>query len=268
MPTKVAQSSTMMQFEEEVVERRLSFKPDPDLGGLCMGVINDVRLNYREAPLLDDKGVENTWEYAGLKVPTLFIEFKQCVTDSNPKDRYVVYTVSPVTTIDKHGKSVDTDQIISIIRQNYDRLRHIANAFKGTKGYPTDLGTCPGIDFAATPKDRCEQYAKFFEYFKTLLIGKDEKSPNYKGVKLWIKIVADYRTRKFYSIPGFVNRGFIERVIAGQNTTLEFDPNESIHLIKEDEKKTREVSATSVPTSSANEVNMTPEAKAILDKYK
>ena len=48
-------SSTTLMFEEEVVERRLAFKPDPELGNLCMGMINDVRIDIREVPLLDDK---------------------------------------------------------------------------------------------------------------------------------------------------------------------------------------------------------------------
>ena len=45
-------SSTTLMFEEEVVERRLAFKPDPELGNLCMGIINDVRIDIREVPLL------------------------------------------------------------------------------------------------------------------------------------------------------------------------------------------------------------------------
>ena len=90
-------SSTTLMFEEEVVERRLAFKPDPELGNLCMGIINDVRIDIREVPLLDDKGVESTWEYAGCKFPVLIIEFKQCKTDANPKDRYYTFTAKPVS---------------------------------------------------------------------------------------------------------------------------------------------------------------------------
>ena len=45
-------SSTTLMFEEEVVERRLAFKPDPELGNLCMGIINDVRIDIREVPLI------------------------------------------------------------------------------------------------------------------------------------------------------------------------------------------------------------------------
>lgn len=168
-------SSTTLMFEEEVVERRLAFKPDPELGNLCMGMINDVRIDIREVPLLDDKGVESTWEYAGCKFPVLVIEFKQCKTDANPKDRYYTFTAKPVTTLNKKGEPVEEKTVINIIQQVYGQLRHIANQFKGLKGYPVNAGKCPGLDYAAPAKVRCEQYLAFFEYFKHLLVGDDEK---------------------------------------------------------------------------------------------
>lgn len=190
-------SSTTLMFEEEVVERRLAFKPDPELGNLCMGIINDVRIDIREVPLLDDKGVESTWEYAGCKFPVLIIEFKQCKTDANPKDRYYTFTAKPVTTLNKKGEPVEEKTVINIIQQVYGQLRHIANQFKGLKGYPVNAGKCPGLDYAAPAKVRCEQYLAFFEYFKHLLVGDDEKNPIYKNVKLFMKLVADYNTHKF-----------------------------------------------------------------------
>ena len=113
-------SSTTLMFEEEVVERRLAFKPDPELGNLCMGVINDVRIDIREVPLLDDKGVESTWEYAGCKFPVLIIEFKQCKTDANPKDRYYTFTAKPVTTLNKKGEPVEEKTVINIIHRYMD----------------------------------------------------------------------------------------------------------------------------------------------------
>ena len=230
-------------FEEEVVERRLAFKPDPELGNLCMGIINDVRIDIREVPLLDDKGVESTWEYAGCKFPVLVIEFKQCKTDANPKDRYYTFTAKPVTTLNKKGEPVEEKTVINIIQQVYGQLRHIANQFKGLKGYPVNAGKCPGLDYAAPAKVRCEQYLAFFEYFKHLLVGNDEKNPIYKNVKLFMKLVADYNTHKFLAFPSFVNRGFVERVIPGQSPSIEFEAGETIHLAKDDAPKNREAAA-------------------------
>ena len=236
-------SSTTLMFEEEVVERRLAFKPDPELGNLCMGIINDVRIDIREVPLLDDKGVESTWEYAGCKFPVLVIEFKQCKTDANPKDRYYTFTAKPVTTLNKKGEPVEEKTVINIIQQVYEQLRHIANQFKGLKGYPVNAGKCPGLDYAAPAKVRCEQYLAFFEYFKHLLVGDDEKNPIYKNVKLFMKLVADYNTHKFLAFPSFVNRGFVERVIPGQSPSIEFEAGETIHLAKDDTPKNREAAA-------------------------
>lgn len=265
-----APAAGVVSFDEEVVERRLNFKPDPELGNLCMGTINDVRIDIREVPLVDEKGAENTWEYAGCKFPTLIIEFKQCVTEANPKDRYCVLAVKPVTTLNKKGEPVDEKDIVSIMQQEYGRLRHIANQFKGLKNYPTDAGKCPSINYLAEPKDRCAQYLAFFEYFKHLLEGNNEKELMYKNVKLWIKVIADYKTRKYYTLPSFVNRGFVERVIPNQNPTLEFESNESVHLVKDDVKGARETAAAA--QSSAPIPGNAPVEDAaiqsILDKYR
>lgn len=263
--TKTKVSSTTLLFEEEVVERRLAFKPDPEIGNLCMGVINDVRIDMRDVPLLDDKGVENTWEYAGCKFPTLVIEFKQCKTEQNPKDRFYTFTAKPVTTLTKNGEPVEAKTIINIIGQVYALLRHIANQFKGVKGYPINTGKCPGIDYAADAKTRCEQFTAFFKYFKHLLTGDDEKAPIYKGVKLWMKLVADYNTHKYLTFPSFVGRGFVERVIAGQNPSLEFEGNETVYLAKSDEPKAREAAA--APAPAATPTGMSSDVQAIIDRY-
>lgn len=259
-------SSTTLMFEEEVVERRLAFKPDPELGNLCMGMINDVRIDIRKVPLLDDKGVESTWEYAGCKFPVLVIEFKQCKTDANPKDRYYTFTAKPVTTLNKKGEPVEEKTVINIIQQVYGQLRHIANQFKGLKGYPVNAGKCPGLDYAASANVRCEQYLAFFEYFKHLLVGDDEKNPIYKNVKLFMKLVADYNTHKFLAFPSFVNRGFVERVIPGQSPSIEFEAGETIHLAKDDAPKNREAAA-GAPAPAPGATVVSSDIQNILDRY-
>lgn len=260
-------SSTMLSFDEEVVERRLGFKPDPELGNLCMGMISDIRIDITDVPLIDDKGVENTWEYAGCKFPKLVIEFKQCKTEANPKDRFYVFTSKPVTTLNKKGEPVNPESIKSIINNEYARLRHIANQFKGLKGYPVNAGKCPGIDYASPAKKRCEQYLKFFEYFKHLIVGENEDAPIYVGVKLYMKLIADYSTRKFYTFPSFVNRGFIERVIPKQAPTIEFESGETINLAKSDEPKAREKAANVAGVPASSDLEISQDVQNILNKY-
>ena len=258
-------SATMMQFDEEVVERRLTFKPDPEIGNLCLGYINDIRIDTRTVSKLNEDGTENTWEYAGCEFPTLIIEFKQVKSDANPKDRYYTFTVKPVTTLNKNGEPVETSKIVSIMQQEYDRLRHIANQFKGLKGYPTNAGKCPGLDYAAAPATRVAQYKAFFEYFVGLIKGENADAPLYKGVKLWMKLVADYSTGKFLAFPGFVGRGFVERVIQGQNTTLEFEGNETVNLTKSAKENKRESAIGNTPTAQPSQVD--PSVQDIINKY-
>ena len=239
----VAKSATMMMFEEENVERRLLFKPDPELNNLCLGYLDDVRIEERESPLLNEDGTENTWEYAGLKVPTLVLTFKQAKSQSNPKDRYYEHRFKPVTTKTKEGNPVDSKTLVNMITQEYARLRHITNQYKGLKTYPTNLGSCPGIDYGASAKVRCEQYLEYFKYFKALLDGTNPDQPHHKGVKLFIKLVADYSTGKFLAFPSFVGRGFVERVFDNQSPTIDFEPNETVQLNTTANKGKREAAA-------------------------
>lgn len=261
---KTAPVQGVVSFEEENVETRLNFKPDPALGNLCMGYINDVRVELNEVPLLDEHGAESEWEYKGCKLPSIAIEFKQCKTDANPKDRFYTFRVSPVTTTKKNGEPVDEKTVVSIMQQNYNRLRHIANQFKGLKNYP-NLGTCPSINYLADPKTRCEQYEAFFEYFKKLLIGKDEEKPMYKGVKLFMKLVANYKTGKYLEFPSFVGRGFVERVIEGQAPTLEFEANETVKLAKAEDRGARETQAAKATNETSGIAS--DEVQAIIDRY-
>lgn len=262
--TQVA-STTMMTFNDEVVEKRLTFKPDPEINNLCLGYLDEVRLEFRESPLLLEDGTENTWEYAGCNVPSLVLTFKQARSKNNLKDRYYTHVFKPVTTKTKDGNPVDDKVIVNILQQEYARLRHIANQYKGLKNYPVDLGSCPGIDYGAAAKVRCEQYAAFFEYFKKLLTGHDEANPAYKNVRLWIKLVADYSTRKFLTFPTYVGRGFVERVIEGVEPTIDFEPNETIQLSAgKNAKGNHEASAT---TTAAPVAEVSPEIDELLKKY-
>lgn len=256
-------STTMMQFEEEVVERRLTFKPDPSIGNLCLGMLDDVRIDVRKSPKLLEDGTENTWEYAGLDVPTIVLTFKQCKTKENPKDRYYTFSVKPVTTVDKDGNPVDPKKLIGILQQEYARLRHIANQYKGLKNYNNDLGQCPGIDYAANPATRLEQYAAFFTYFKNLLVGVDENAPMYKGVRLWIKLVADFSSGKYLAFPGFVGRGFVERVIEGQDPTIDFEANETVQLTKANNTSRAEKAVAAAPANA----EVSSDVQSIIDKY-
>lgn len=263
MSEQVNIPSTMLMFEEEVVERRLAFKPDPELNNLCMGVINEIRIDTRVTPTINEDGTDNTWEYAGLEVPTLVIEFKQCKTAENPKDRYYTFTSKPVTTMTKDGMAVDPATVTNIVMQEYAKLRHIANQFKGLKEYPTNT-KCPGIDIAAPAKTRIEQYKAFYEYFVDLFTGTGA-TPMYKAHRFWMKLVANYKTGKYLEFPQFVGRGFIERVVEKQNPTLEFEANETVVLNKDSKAGAREKAAGAPAPMGAESVS--EDVKSILEKY-
>ena len=97
------------------------------------------------------------------------------------------------------------------------------------------------------------------------MTGHDDANPAYKNVRLWIKLVADYSTRKFLTFPTYVGRGFVERLIEGVEPTIDFEPNETIQWsASKNAKGNHEASAT---TTAAPTAEVSPEIDELLKKY-
>lgn len=221
---KQATSSTMFVFTEENVERRLPFKPVPAFNNLCLGSLVDVRIENSTSPKINEEdGSENTWEYAGIEVPSLVLTFKQSLEKGETKERIYEHRFKVITSVGKEGNEIDMKTLSALYMNTYNQLRHIGNAFKGLANYNNEIGTAPGIDPKASASVRAEQFRAFFQYWVDLFNGKDVEKPMYKGVKLWIKLVADYSTKKYLAFPTYVGRGFIERVIPNANPTIEIE---------------------------------------------
>lgn len=256
-------SSTAIMFTEENVERRLPFKPDPQIGNLCIGTIDDVELVETETPKFNESGVESDWEYAGHTVPALRITFKQAPTKSDIKPRYYEHWFKVITSVDNKGDEVPTKTIMALYQGLYGQLRHICNAYKGLKEYDMKLSPkCPSIDPKASVEVRIQQFKAFFQFFYDLLQGKGDE-PMYKGVKLYIKLVADYRTGKFLTIPTFVGRGFVERVLPDVNPSIALEPNETVVLTKGKAKGGTEQAV----SNAGVDANTDPAIDDILKKY-
>lgn len=270
---KQATSSTMFVFTEESVERRLPFKPVPALNNLSVGTLVDARIEKSISPKINEEdGSENTWEYAGIEVPSLVLTFKQSLEKGETKERFYEHRVKVITSVGKEGNEIEMKTLSALYTNMYNQLRHIGNAFKGLASYNNEIGTAPGLDPKASASVRAEQFEAFFQYWVDLFNGKDADKPMYKGVKLWIKLVADYSTKKFLTFPTYVGRGFIERMIPNTNPTIELEVQngETIEL-KATEKGSKTASAiggTSNQTSAGVE---TPAVDAdiqnILNQY-
>ena len=257
-----AQSSTMLDFSNKQVEQELKFKPRIAIKNLCVGVIESVTIEHKKTEKYDDNGAERTYEYAGYEVPSMVIRFRQIPTKEDPANRYYNHRFTIIASKRNDGKDVDRDQLVNIWKQQYEHLRHITNAFVGLRGYK-DVDNCPGIDIAASVETRIEQYEAFLQYFYNILTAEvpETKKPLYEGVNLYIKLVAEYKNRKYLTFPNFVGRGFIERVKPNVNPTLEFAPGETVQLAEGIVKK----SAAEKAIASVDEAPVSDDISALLE---
>jgi len=228
----VVANPNAINFGEVRVENTLKFKPRPELGNLCTGKLIKVEIVEHLIPKFSEEGIESTWEYAGFTVPALELTFKQTSTTADPKERIYKHEYKVITSVDKQGVDLDPKMVIKFYTDMYAHIKHICNAFKGTANYSEAVADFSKvqIDPTASVEKRIVNFKVFLEYFVALLGGKDGKGV-YTTIELWIKLVADYRTAKFLAFPSFVGEGFVERLIAKQNPSIEIKPNESVELV-------------------------------------
>lgn len=254
-------SATMLDFSNKVVERELGFKPRINLKNLCVGTIESVKIEKHTTEKYDENGAEKGYEYAGMEIPSLLIRFRQIPTKDDPANRYFNYRVTIISSKDKEGRDIDQDKVIALWKRTYEQLRHITNAFVGLKGY-VDTESCPGVDIAASPETKVEQFEAFLQYFVDILTREveDTKKPLFEGVNLYMKLVAEYKYGKYLTFPNFVGRGFIERVKPNVNPTLEFAPGETVQLAESNKKK----SAVEKAAAMVQEDEVDPEIEKLL----
>lgn len=258
-------SSTMISFTEENVENRLPFKPQPEFNNLCKGRLIEVKIDKTLYPKIKEDGSENTSEYAGLEVPTLILTFKQEPIEGENKPRFFEHREKVITTVTKEGLDVEMSTIVSLFQSMYNRLRHITNAYKGLKEYPTDGKTAPGFDPKDAASIKVKQFEAFFQYFVDILNGTGEE-PMYKKHALWIKLIAGFTETNRLGFPSFVGRGFIERVIQGVKPTIEINVagGETVELKS---KKSGSKSKVEQSTGSTT-LDIDADTEAILNQYK
>lgn len=240
-------AKTKISFGEigNEVESRLSFKPEADkFNGLCMATIESIELVNTEVPKVKEDGTPNTNEFAGRTLPSIKITFKQHNFD--PKDdsaRYIILVEKITGTKLTTGEDMKLSTWESLVMAQYKRLQHIVNAFdKG--GLLPKSKNCPAIDieFGDAAEARILKMTKFYKHFMEQLVGKDEATPKYAGVKFWLVVVASNSNGYFYEIPQFIEKGIIEVVKPNTLPTIEVANKYSIVLTKK-AKKGAEVEA-------------------------
>ena len=85
-------------------------------------------------------------------------------------------------------------------------------------------------------------------------------------IGFYLKLVANYGTRKYLAIPNFVGRGFIERILPKVNPSIALEPNETVVLAKDvsASKTEKAIANGSVPIDNGG---IDPEVQKIIDGY-
>lgn len=233
-------SNSKISFGEigQEVESKLSFQPKAEnFNGLCMATIESIELIETEVPKVKEDGTPNTNEFAGKKLPSIKIVFKQHNFDAKDTSARYISLVEKITgTKLATGEDMKLSTWESLVMAQYKRLQHCVNAFDKGGLLPKSVA-CPSVDieFGDAVDQRIIKMTKIYKHFIAQLVGKDEK-PKYAGVKFWLVVVASNSNGYFYEIPQFIEKGVIEVVKQGVMPTIEVANKYSIVLSKKPSK--------------------------------
>jgi hypothetical protein len=204
------------------VTKDLPFKADPDLyDGICAAIVEQVGIDETITDAVNEKGEESTYEYVKMPVLNLAITFRQHPnTLENGERRIYKYRTSIPVFYNNRGEEIEARIVKSIITNQFNSVRHILNVFGVEDKTP--------LKFGGSKEQRVKKwndwiklcYSKLEPLFGTIIEN-----------EFFLKLVADYSTRKRLVIPQFIGTGFLERIEKEDSTpTLELGSNESIIL--------------------------------------
>ena len=248
---------------QKTVTQDLTFKPDPSIGNLVKCYLKEVKVVENKVEKVDDNGVEKAWEYAGYTVPYLQFTFVQAKKDKSERDRILRHVENVLTFVNKDGQKVDNNALQNLFIGMNDRIVHLHEAFKNDVNYKA----LPDLEFeeAGTAKERLSSFKKLF----TAIADAFNKGKNDKPIFIdgkgepslvYLKIVPDYRTKAFYTIPTYVGKGFIERAIGVPS--IELTPTE----LANHKLVAKGVKATDTTESSLAHEELDPTVAALIGK--
>ena len=207
-------SSFVFKGDKQVVQD-LTVKPDPSIGNLIKASLKSVEVIENKVEKVNaDTGKQSEWEYAGYNVPQLRFTFVQVRKDGEVRDRYLKYSEEVLTFVTKEGAAVSNDTLGNLFEQMNDRIVHLHNTYIGLPNYKA----IPEISF--NEKGNAKERLASFKQFFTEIADAFNKGANGKPIYIdgkehlvpcYIKVLPEYRSKAFYTLPTFVGKGFIER---------------------------------------------------------
>jgi hypothetical protein len=236
------------------VAKTLKFKPNPELGGLVLGTLENVEVITAESPKIKDDGSENMYEYAGLQLPILKFTFRNHVRpeDKDKAERFFIHAERPIVSKTNDGVEMDEKVVLGLYEQMWDRIKHIHDTFRFDPNY-APFKELDEINEKAAPDVRIKQLTKFFNTVATAFndgkagkIYQDEKG---NSLVCWMKLVAEYPRARYLVFPNWVEEGFIERYKPGVPPVIELKPKDSQTLKSGRDNDEKSSSSPAIPGS-------------------
>lgn len=228
------------------VTSRLSVQPIKDengkylFGGLVPVTLESITLETQE----HKKG-----EFESFNVPLMRFEFKGIKLDNDEPDRWLTVSAKTVGTVQKNDETgeleISPEETVQIYQNKmWDIIKHILDNLTESPGFKNvssisaeDIKKYFNLPEKGTPDKIIEKYEAFFKYLVDFVNdNKMTVDKNGKPLEFWIKVLPEYRERKYYTIPGYVNKGWIEpigrdksgKLLAAKRISIA--PNESLEL--------------------------------------
>lgn len=247
--------SLKFEGKKEVVSD-LGFQPEEKVKGLCRGRLVKVEVLLNKVEKVKEDGSESTWEYAGYEIPSLMFTFHQEKNNPAERQRVLRHVERVITFKDASGAVIDINKLVPIFENMNNRIVHIHNSFASDPNY----AELPDLDFdeKGDSAKRVASWKKFFGAIADAFEKGKNNKPVYVDAKsialpLYLKVLADYETGSYYTLPNYVGKGFIERN-KGQAPSIEIGPGEVDKLKLVAKKKKGQKAAESATYETTEEL--------------
>jgi hypothetical protein len=223
------------------VTSRLSIEPNKDLfDGLCPMKLVDVFITEQT----DEKG-----QFDGLKKKVINFEFQNYKLNTSDPDRYYVHQEKVVGNKKKEGEeyvNMETKDYDNLVVAMWGRVKHILDSMKGLPNYKDitlDKKLVAHVDFPNVDDGKIlnDYFNKFAEYIVTFVKGPKPEEAMFlnakgEGFAVWGKLLPDRQKGTRFVFPGFVGKGFLERMVFNSEwkptlpKIIKIYPNETIEM--------------------------------------
>ena len=215
---------------EEKIVKDLGFEPNPETHNLVICGLDSVQKIMVEVPVETKDGVPSTNEYAGKKVPKLEFIFKTYpAKNTNVRERVLKVIEDVPYTVKNDGTPLKTEDITKAITDKFMRIKHIFDTYAKKANFKP-ITKLNDIDLESGVDKRIASFDKFFTTFADAFNKGTNDKPIYRPevgnpYLVWLKVLPDFRTKAWFTIPSFVDTGFIELVEVNPVSKTFFTPN-------------------------------------------